>query len=307
MGQVLHKCARTTQSVRKDIQLSKESIGALAEKYGVNPKTIVKWKKRDFTEDAPLGSKTRQTTITEAEEKVIVEFRRVTQFPLDDCLYTLQEIIPYLSRGALYRCFKRYGINKREEIEEEKREKKKFKEYEIGYFHIDICKVQTEQGVLYMFVAIDRTSKFAFAKLYERMTQKEAELFLLELLEFVPYKIHKILTDNGIQFTNRSDLETLFEKLCVENEIEHRKTQVRSPWTNGQVERMNRTLKDATVKTFYYETHEQLSKHLQDYLEAYNYGKRLKSLNGKTPWQFILERLKLKPHLAYQHAAKLDM
>jgi transposase-like protein len=186
---------------------------------------------------------------------------------------------------------------------EEVKEKKKFKKYEMGYFHLDISTVQTAQGKLYMFVAIDRTSKFAFAKLYEYMTQKEAELFLRELLDFVPYKINKILTDNGIQFTNRSDVETLFEQLCKEEEIEHRRTQ---NILGGQVERMNRTLKEATVKTFYYETHEQLRSHLRDYLEAYNCAKRLKSLEGKTPCQFIQERLKKKPELAHQYTTKLD-
>jgi hypothetical protein len=56
---------------------------------------------------------------------------------------------------------------------------------------------------------------------------------------------------------------------------------------NGQVERMNRTIKDATVKRFYYESHDQLRSHLADFVVAYNFGRRLKTLNGLTPYEFI--------------------
>lgn len=80
--------------------------------------------------------------------------------------------------------------------------------------------------------------------------------FLSNLISAVPYKIHKILTDNGIQFTNHDHHKYafvhIFDRICIENDIEHRKTKVKHPWTNGQVERMNRTLKEATVGTFTY-------------------------------------------------------
>ena len=75
------------------------------------------------------------------------------------------------------------------------------------------------------------------------------------------------------------------------------------PWTNGQVERMNRTLKEATVKRYHYETHQQLEKHLHTFLMAYNFAKRLKTLKGFTPYEFICTswqkepgRFSLDPH-----------
>ena len=61
----------------------------------------------------------------------------------------------------------------------------------------------------------------------------------------------------------------------------------RHPWTNGQVERMNRTLKDATVRRYYYDTHDQLRGHLGDFLAAYNFARRLKTLRGLTPYEYI--------------------
>jgi transposase-like protein len=239
--------------------------------------------------------KIRSTVLSEAEEEAIVAFRELTQLPLDDVLYSLQETIPHLSRSSLHRCLKRHGCSvlPRKEISTSA-DKKKFKSYPIGYFHIDIAEVRTAEGKLYLYVAIDRTSKFAYAELHKNQTKMIAAEFLRNLIKAVPYKIHKVLTDNGIQFTNhdhhKNALTHIFERVCNEHHIEHRKTKIKHPWTNGQVERMNRTLKDATVKTFHYATHQQLKEHLHDYLMAYNFAKRLKALKGKTPWQFVLNQ-----------------
>ena len=78
-----------------------------------------------------------------------------------------------------------------------------------------------------------------------------------------------------------------FEFACAQNHIDHRLTKPRHPWTNGQVERMNRTIKEATVKRFHYDSHDQLRSHLQDFVSAYNFGRRLKTLKGLTPYEFI--------------------
>ncbi|ACE06311.1 hypothetical protein Aasi_0952 [Candidatus Amoebophilus asiaticus 5a2] len=306
MGQLLHKCARTTEKIRREIQLSKESIATLATRYGVNRKTIAKWKNRTSCQDTPMGPKVRRSKVlTQQEEQVVIAFRKLTQLPLDDCLYTLQETIPHLSRSTLHRCFQRHGCPKLEKVQDKgKMAKKHFKEHPIGYFHIDIAEVQTAQGRLYLFVGIDRTSKFCLARLYEFASKSAAVGFLQDLIAFVPYKIHKILTDNGVQFTNITNrkegelaLEHMFDRICEQEGIGHRKTQVAHPWTNGQVERMNRTIKQATVGTYYYSTHQQLEHHLNDFLLAYNFARRLKALKGKTPWQFIEEQWDKNPQL----------
>jgi transposase InsO family protein len=64
---------------------------------------------------------------------------------------------------------------------------------------------------------------------------------------------------------------------CQENGIEHRLTKIKHPWTNGQVERMNRTIKGATVQRYHYGRHDQLEAHLADFINAYNYARRLKT------------------------------
>ena len=297
MGQVLHGSATTTHAVRAAIQRSKATAKALAERHGINPKTVAKWKKRAFVHDAPMGPKDpRSTVLTVEEEAIAVAFRRHTLLPLDDCLYALQATIPNLTRSSLHRCYQRHGISRLPELEGDKPAKKAFKAYPIGFFHIDIAEVQTAQGKLYLFVAIDRTSKFAFAQLAEKANRVIASAFLTALIEAVPYKIHTVLTDNGIQFTfppRYADGPTaryathMFDMRCRENGIEHRLTKPNHPWTNGQVERMNRTLKEATVRRYHYETHDQLREHLDTFLAAYNFAKRLKTLRGLTPYEFI--------------------
>jgi transposase-like protein len=292
MGQVLHGSATTTEAVRRAIQNSQESLRALAKRYGINQKTVIKWKGRTSVADVPTGPrKPSSTVLTIEEEAVIVAFRRHTLLPLDDCLYALQPTIPTLTRSSLHRCLQRHGISRLPEVEGDTPAKAKFKHYPIGYFHVDIAEVQTAEGKLYLFVAIDRTSKFAYAELHEKAGKMAAAGFLRNLIAVVPYAIHTVLTDNGIQFTNRAQdrlaFEHIFDRVCREHRIDHRLTKVKHPWTNGQVERMNRTIKEATVKRFHYDDHDQLRQHLADFILAYNFGRRLKTLKGLTPYEHI--------------------
>lgn len=305
MGQVLHGSAKTTHAVRKAIQRSTATIAELAEKHDVNPKTVMKWRNRNTVEDAQMGPKTvRSTILTPEEEALCVAFRRHTLLPLDDCLYALQATIPHLTRSSLHRLFQRHDISRLPAVKGDK-PKKKFKPYPIGYFHIDIAEVRTEEGKLHMFVAIDRTSKFAFAELHERATRAVAKAFLNRLIEAVPYTIHTVLTDNGTQFTTPGNVASAasdirkaldagevvwchaFEYGCALANIDHRLTKPNHPWTNGQVERMNRTLKEATVRRYHYSSNNQLRAHLKMFIDAYNFAKRLKTLNGLTAYEFI--------------------
>ena len=305
MGQVLHGSATTTHAVRAAIQRSKASVQELSQRYGINPKTVQKWRKRRSVEDAPMGPKQRRSTVLSAEEEaLIVAFRKHTLLPLDDCLYALQASIPHLTRSSLHRLFQRHGISRVPSVEGDK-PRKRFKDYPLGYVHIDIAEVRTEDGKLHMFVAIDRVTKFAFAELHERATRRVAAEFLKRLIEAVPYKIHTVLTDNGTQFTTpgnkrsavteiKAALEAgevfrahAFELACARADIDHRLTKPNHPWTNGQVERMNRTIKEATVRRYYYDSHDRLREHLANFLTAYNFAKRLKTLKGLTPYEYI--------------------
>src|SRR4249920_3380635 len=81
-------CATTTETVRRAIQNSQESLRALAKRYGINQKTVAKWKERETVADLPTGPKKAKSTVLSVdEEAIIVAFRRHTLLPLDDCLY----------------------------------------------------------------------------------------------------------------------------------------------------------------------------------------------------------------------------
>ena len=84
MGSILHANAKTTPRIRKEIQESKESIAAIAEKYNINPKTVLRWKKGDGIEDKRSGPKQPKRALSLFEQQIIWEFRRVTKLPLDD-------------------------------------------------------------------------------------------------------------------------------------------------------------------------------------------------------------------------------
>ena len=87
------------------------------------------------------------------------------------------------------------------QVEGEASDKRKFEAYPIGYFHIDIAEVPTAQGKLYLLVAIDRTSKFDFVELHEKVARRAAGNFLRRLIAAVPHKIHTVLADNRTHFT----------------------------------------------------------------------------------------------------------
>ena len=308
MGQVLHGSATTTEAIRRAIQHSQASLRALAKRYGINQKTVAKWKRRTSVADMPTGPKDRSSTVlTTEEEAVIVAFRKHTLLPLDDCLYALQPTIPTsdalvppsLPAASWRQPSARSGRRQRPR-------RTKFKSYPIGFFHIDIAEVQTAQGKLYLFVAIDRTSKFAVGR--TRRTRPSGRPRAPSWRPLSPpcptgsrscspttEPTSPTCQKNRSGPTAKLRGHPFRPRSVVEHGIEHRLTKPNHPWTNGQVERMNRTIKDATVKRYHYETHDQLVRHLDDFVAAYNFARRLKTLNGLTPYEFICKRWTIEP------------
>ena len=97
MGQILHKCAKTTQLIRAEIQRSKATIKELSQQYHLNSKTILKWKHRTAVEDRPMGPRNLRTVLSEKEQLMICAFRRKTLLSLDDCYDSLKPHITRLS------------------------------------------------------------------------------------------------------------------------------------------------------------------------------------------------------------------
>jgi hypothetical protein len=120
----------------------------------------------------------------------------------------------------------------------------RFKTYEIGYVHIDSCELRHADGKLIMFLAIDRVSKFTYVEFRDRAGKMDGSDFLRNVVAAFPYKIHTVLTDNGMAFADlpkyrhgdsRHALGAhIFDRVWKEHGIEHRLTKPYHPWTNGQ-------------------------------------------------------------------------
>jgi transposase-like protein len=243
----------------------------------------------------------RSSALTEAEEAIVVEFRRRTLLPLDDVLGCLREAIPALSRSALHRCLVRHGISRLPRDEEKASKRQRCAETAIGYVHIDACELRLAEGKLHMFLAIDRVTKFTHVAFFDANTKANGAAFLREVVAAFPYRLHTVLTDNGMAFAdlpkNRGrypEIEALFgghifDRVCQGHGITHKLTQPYHPWTNGQAERMNRTVKDATIKAFHYPDLEALKAHVLAFVTAYNFAKHLKALRWRTPFQAICD------------------
>jgi len=260
--------------------------------------TVAKWRAQATTDDAPMGpSSPHSTVLTLAEEAMVVEFRRRTLLPLDDVLGCLRDSIPKLTRSSLHRCLERHGISRLPEGTDKGAKRGKFTETSIGYVHVDISELRLAEGKLNMFLAIDRVSKFTYVEFRNDVGKMNGAEFLRGVIQAFPYDIHTVLTDNGMAFadlpknrngpTRRYLGAHIFDRVCQENKIEHKLTKLYHPWTNGQAERMNRTVKEATVKAFHYPDLESLKAHVLAFVSAYNFAKHLKALRWKTPFEAI--------------------
>ena len=143
------------------------------------------------------------------------------------CPYASQETIPHLARSALHRPFQRHG-SRRLPAPEPAEPKKKFKDYPIGYLHVDFAQGPTEEGRAYLFVAIDRTSKRAFAEWQPRATKMLAADFLRRVLAAIPYKVHKVLTGTG---TDRHECPFCFVLTQFQASREQRAARTQDPHT----------------------------------------------------------------------------
>ena len=154
-----------------------------------------------------MGPKERRgTVLSPMEEAALVALRVQARLPLDDVFVTLKGVIPQLTRSSLHRCLQRHGISRLPKADREK--PKKFEGYEIGYLppcgrclrpHIDITELRHEGGKGFLFIAVDRTSKLVFARIYRKATKLATASFPKVLIKAVPYPIHTI--DKGGRYS----------------------------------------------------------------------------------------------------------
>ena len=313
---IIHPEARTTPQIRAEIKASTRlSQKALAEKYNVSIPTIKKWQERDLTTDKSHRPDHLQTLLSKAQEEIVAELRRTLLLPLDDLLVITREFIhPTATRSGVHRTLVRYGVSnlnqmKRdlEQASGEKTPKKCFKDYAPGFVHVDIKylpQMQDESSRKYLFVAIDRASRWVHLEIFPDKSAHSAQLFLKQVIAKAPFTITKLLTDNGKEFTDRfipnGEREPtgnhVFDKMCNQHQIEHRLTKPAHPQTNGMVERFNGRISDI-LKTSRFDSSKELLETMKNYLKIYNYHIPQKNIDHLTPIQKLKEWYKKKPEL----------
>jgi IS30 family transposase len=180
---------------------------------------------------------------------------------------------------------------------EEERAIGTFKEYDLGFVHLDIKhlpKLRTANGERrkrFHYVAIDRCSRWVHLAVKDDELATSAVAFLKEAVRALPFKITHILTDRGSCFTADG-----FEHACRQLTVEHRKTKPYTPQTNGLVERFNgRVQREVLGITIY--SHRDLETLLKGFNQAYN-RRRQRVLKGASPEQVVHRRLAAEPNLA---------
>lgn len=324
MSSKIHSQARTTPAVRREMRQSNLSDRKLAQLYNVTRMTAKKWKQRDDPQDRPHRPHTLHTTLSTEQESIVCILRTTLLLPLDDLLAVTREFInPAASRSALHRLLKREDISNLKQLQAQlnggsrqlEKPKKGFKDYEPGFFHVDIKylpKMPDRAHRSYLYVAIDRATRWVFLKTYDKQDEQSSADFLRRLHKASPVKINKVLTDNGSQFTDRFTSKDkkptgkhVFDQVCGALSIQHRLIPPRTPQMNGMVERFNGRIAQIIGQTRF-ATQDELDNTLENYCRTYNHHIVQRNIGGITPIAAMKKWKQTHPSLfkrnIYNHA-----
>jgi hypothetical protein len=281
----LHKKAMTTPATREYIRTCGKPVKALARELKLNVATVRKWRGRDSAQDASHRPHRLQTTLSRAQELLVIELRQTLLLSLDDLVaITRAHICAQASRAAIGRLLVREGVSRLADLmpvaEGEAPPKKTFKDYAPGYLHIDLKELPQmpdESRESYLCVAIDRASRWVYFEILPDKTAKGTQGFIERLAKACPFKIEKILTDNGKEFTDRFTAQGereptgkhLFDQACTAIGAEHRLIPPRHPQTNGMVERFNGRIAEL-LRSTHFRSASELAITLDHYLKLYN-------------------------------------
>ena len=293
---------------------SSESYGQLALFYGVSKATIHRWKHREDAKEGSCRPHTIHYALTSEEETFMLGLRS-HGLSLDEVVETAEAVIPHVRRSSVHRLFVRCGVNRRPRKEASEEEKPgTFKAYPPGFLHIDLFYLPKLDGVArYCFVAVDRATRLVFLEVYEHKDAASATHFLKKCLDFFPFRITRILTDNGREFTlegfkNRygpAKKAHPFDLLCQSKGIEHRRTKPYTPKTNGLAERTNGLIKEGTTKQERYASAPAMIRSLNDWNVRYNFYRKHRRIGKITPYQAVCNWFEKQPDLFLREPSSL--
>ncbi len=308
----LHKNARTTPAIRQELRESTKSERELAREYHLNRATVRKWRRRDTGADASHRPHRLQTTLTPAQESVVVALRTTLLLPLDDLLAVTREFLnPAVSRSGLDRCLRRQGVSNLQALipqpEADEQPTKTFKDYEPGFVHVDVKylpRMPDEEAHRYLFVGIDRASRWVYVEILGEKTAVNAAGFLQRLVAKAPFTVQKVLTDNGQEFTDRFCAtgerdptgRHRFDRVCESHDIDHRLIKPRHPQTNGMVERFNGRISEVLATTRF-DAAANLAETLIRYVRLYNHQIPQKALGHISPVEALKHWQEQRPEL----------
>jgi len=299
----LHKNARTTPAIRRELQSQPPSVTdqALAEAYGLNRHTVAKWRRRVGTADGSHRPHTLHANLNPAQEAVVVALRETLLLPLDDLLAVTHEFIdPDVSRSGLARCLRRHGVANlkalRPQEERPNRSHKPFKDSLPGFVHVDVNylpQMPDEAQRRYLFAAIDRATRWVYVEILADKSAASAQGFLQRLIKAAAFTIEKVLTDRFCATGEREPTgDHPFDQVCTE----HRLITPRHPQTNGMIERFNGRIAEVLATTRF-DSAKSLEQNLLHYVKVYNQHIPQKALGHIPPLQALKNWQKSNPEL----------
>jgi len=308
----LHKNARTTPAIRRELRESTLPTAALARRYGLSEPTVRKWRGRADGADRSHCPHRLQTTLSAPQEAIAVALRCSLLLPLDDLLAVVREFVcEGVSRSGLDRCLRRHGVSDLKALmpqeDAPKAVVKTFKDYQPGFVHVDLKylpQMPDEDAHRYLFAAIDRATRWVYVEILPEKSAACARGFLERLLKAAPFTLTKVLTDNGKEFTDRFCAtgerqptgKHPFDIVCADHAIEHRLIKPYHPQTNGMVERFNGRIGEV-LATHRFHSGEHLHDTLTRYVGIYNRHIPQRALGHISPVEALQQWYRKKPDL----------
>ena len=308
----LHSNAATCPRQRQLIRNSALPLRTLAHNIGVSVATAHKWKHREDTSDRSCHPHKIHYALQEEEGSLLLWLRQTGQMSLDDLFDAMAPLMPHLRRSSLHRLLQRNNCSAKPKPTTDP--VGTFKSYAPGFVHIDCFYLPRLDGQkFYCFVAIDRATRLLYLAVYANRNADAATAFLRRCLEFFPFKITKILTDNRREFTlntfrnryGRAKKLSPFTLICHDNSIEHRHIKPYTPKTNGMVERANGLIKEGTTKRHRYQNLQEMEADLHRWFVFYNFHRIHRQIKRITPYQAVCNWHQTQPDLFHKDPTEL--
>lgn len=307
----LHANATTTPKIRAYIQSSSLSVAELSRELGISETCVRRWRSRTQTSDRSHTRHDLGQSTSPEEEALICALRRDVRLSIDDTVEVMHRCVnAHLSRSAIYRCMVRHGLSRLPDEAETPARSARFEPAPFGYVHVDLKHLTRLEGQrAYVFVAIERTTRFVHAEVLTDRNQATVAAAFERFLKAFGHPVHTVMTDNGAEFTDRFGAARWyqrkngtgrhdFDKVCTAHGIKHKLTRPFSPQTNGMAERFNRRLAEAirsqpaiddNAGKNRFRSHAERNAFILNVTHDYN-RTRLKCLGYKAPLECLLNQ-----------------